>query len=78
MRPTQWEPSRKVTIRDLMRHTSGFTYGIFGNTPVDKLYRQQHILGNRDLTRDGGGNSERFRSYASQEPSGITAFLPMF
>ena len=31
---------RGMTVRDLMRHTSGLTYGIFGNTNVDKLYRK--------------------------------------
>ena len=43
------EPNREVTVWDLMRHTSGFTYGIFGNTPVDKMYRQKQVLGSRDL-----------------------------
>ena len=38
------EPKRKVTVRDLLRHTSGLTYGIFGDTPVDKMYRQKNIL----------------------------------
>ncbi|MEM9351698.1 MAG: serine hydrolase domain-containing protein [Planctomycetota bacterium] len=32
------------TVRDLLRHTAGLTYGIFGNTPVDKLYRKAGIL----------------------------------
>ncbi len=40
---------RKVTVRDLMRHTSGLTYGIFGNTPVDRMYKKQQILGSPDL-----------------------------
>jgi len=31
---------REMTIRDLMRHTSGLTYGVFGDTNVDKLYRK--------------------------------------
>jgi len=31
---------REMTVRDLMRHTSGLTYGVFGNTNVDKLYRK--------------------------------------
>ena len=35
---------RAVTIRDLMRHTAGLTYGVFGNSPVDKLYRQKKVL----------------------------------
>lgn len=31
-------PSRPVTIRDLLRHTSGLTYGVFSDTPVDRMY----------------------------------------
>ena len=27
-----------ITIQDLMRHTSGFTYGARGNTPIHKMY----------------------------------------
>ncbi len=38
------EPDRAMTVRDLLRHTSGLTYGIFGNTPVDKLYRKANVL----------------------------------
>lgn len=37
-------PKRAVTIRDLMRHTSGMTYGFFTDTPVDKLYRAADLL----------------------------------
>ena len=47
--PAYAEAKRKVTVRDLLRHTSGLTYGIFGDTPVDRMYRQQGILGNKDL-----------------------------
>lgn len=32
-------PARPILIRDLFTHTSGLTYGVFGNTPVDSLYR---------------------------------------
>jgi len=32
-----------ITIRDLMRHTSGFTYG-FIPTPIDKLYGENQVL----------------------------------
>jgi CubicO group peptidase (beta-lactamase class C family) len=35
---------RKMTVRDLLRHTSGLTYGFFGNTDVDKMYRAQGVL----------------------------------
>ena len=37
-------PKRAVTIRDLMRHTAGMTYGRFSNTPVDVEYRKARIL----------------------------------
>jgi len=47
--PAYAEAKRKVTVRDLLRHTSGLTYGIFGDTPVDRMYRQKGILGNKDL-----------------------------
>jgi CubicO group peptidase (beta-lactamase class C family) len=43
------EPKRKVTIRDIMRHSSGFTYGLFGNTRIDQMYRKANILGSRNL-----------------------------
>lgn len=32
------EPAKPIFIHDLMRHTSGLTYGSRGNTPVHKLY----------------------------------------
>ncbi|MEM7385278.1 MAG: serine hydrolase domain-containing protein, partial [Verrucomicrobiota bacterium] len=38
------EPKRKMTVRDLMRHTAGMTYGFFGDTPVDALYREKKVL----------------------------------
>ena len=34
---------RPVTIRDLMRHTSGFTYGMPNGTPVDRLYIKNRV-----------------------------------
>src|SRR6476619_4411482 len=38
--PLKLEPlKRPITIRDLLRHTSGITYGFFGETAVQKLYR---------------------------------------
>jgi CubicO group peptidase (beta-lactamase class C family) len=30
--------NRPMSIQDLLRHTSGLTYGFFGDTPVKKLY----------------------------------------
>ncbi|MGH6711994.1 MAG: serine hydrolase domain-containing protein [Bradyrhizobium sp.] len=37
--PLKLEPlKRPITIRDLLRHTSGITYGFFGESVVTKLY----------------------------------------
>jgi CubicO group peptidase (beta-lactamase class C family) len=35
---------REITIRDLLRHTSGYTYGMFDDSTVDELYRQKNVL----------------------------------
>jgi len=34
---------REPTIHDLLQHTAGFTYGIFGNTFVDKQYVEKQV-----------------------------------
>ncbi len=43
------DPVHPPTMRELMTHTAGFTYGFFGNTPVDKMYNEQKILGSNSL-----------------------------
>ena len=43
------EAKREITVRDLLRHTSGLTYGFFGNTPVDQAYRRQRVLGGQTI-----------------------------
>ncbi len=45
-------PVRQPTIRDLMTHTAGFTYGVFGNTEVDQTYRAAGILSNHPDLQD--------------------------
>ncbi len=47
--PERVAPKRPMTIQDLMRHTSGLTYGLFGNSPVDQMYRKADIFGSRSL-----------------------------
>jgi CubicO group peptidase (beta-lactamase class C family) len=40
-RESQAEPAkRQMTVRDLMRHTSGLSYGFVGNGPVEKRYKK--------------------------------------
>jgi CubicO group peptidase (beta-lactamase class C family) len=46
------EARREITIRDLMRHTSGLTYGAFGDAPVDKLYRAKRVLDPKSSLQD--------------------------
>ena len=41
---------RDMTIRDLLRHTSGLTYGFFGESRVDRMYVEAGLLG-------GSGNT---------------------
>jgi CubicO group peptidase (beta-lactamase class C family) len=35
---------REVTIRDLLRHTSGLTYGFWGDSLVDEMYIDKKVL----------------------------------
>ena len=37
-------PAHPPTMGELMSHTAGFTYGAFGNTPVDVMYRKNNPL----------------------------------
>jgi CubicO group peptidase (beta-lactamase class C family) len=37
------EARREMTVRDLMRHTSGLTYGMPNGTPLDRLYNENKI-----------------------------------
>ena len=43
-------PKRPMTVHDLLRHTSGLTYGIFGNSPVDELYKKSGIFTSKSLS----------------------------
>lgn len=45
LRPLQ----RPITIRDLLLHTSGITYGIYGDDPARKRYAQLRIFEDRDF-----------------------------
>jgi CubicO group peptidase (beta-lactamase class C family) len=42
--PVLDEPAHPPTMGELMSHTAGFTYGLFGNTPVDLIYRKNNPL----------------------------------
>ena len=42
--PILEKPAHPPTVGELMTHTAGFTYGVFGDTPVDKLYQKENPL----------------------------------
>jgi CubicO group peptidase (beta-lactamase class C family) len=44
------DPVHPPTMQELMTHTAGFTYGIFGKTSVDKMYVDQKVLHNGEDT----------------------------
>jgi CubicO group peptidase (beta-lactamase class C family) len=43
------DPVHPPTMRELMTHTAGFTYGFFGTSAVDKMYQDQHVLQSQSL-----------------------------
>ncbi len=42
--PVLEKPDHAPTMRELMTHTAGFTYGVFGDSPVDKRYQEKDVL----------------------------------
>lgn len=43
------DPDHAPTIAELMSHTAGFTYGFFGDTPVDRQIRDAKLFEAKDL-----------------------------
>ena len=43
------DPDHPPTMHELMSHTAGFTYGFFGNTPVDKMVRDAQVFAQPNL-----------------------------
>ena len=43
------DPVHAPTMAELMTHTAGFTYGIFGSTPVDQMVKDAHLFESKDL-----------------------------
>jgi CubicO group peptidase (beta-lactamase class C family) len=48
-KPVLEAPAHPPTVGELMSHTAGFTYGLFGASPVDKMYQQANLLGAASL-----------------------------
>jgi len=43
------DPIHPPTMGELMTHTAGFTYGVFGDGPVDKLYQSSGVMASKSL-----------------------------
>jgi CubicO group peptidase (beta-lactamase class C family) len=43
------DPIHPPTMAELMTHTAGLTYGVFGDTPVDKLYSSERVMQSKSL-----------------------------
>ena len=55
------DATHAITIRELMSHTAGLTYGIFGNSPIDQKYRiamfgEDHQFNFSNTTINADGN----------------------
>jgi CubicO group peptidase (beta-lactamase class C family) len=48
-KPVLKSPKRPATMRELMSHTAGFGYGLAGDDPVNKAFRDDRVLASRDL-----------------------------
>jgi CubicO group peptidase (beta-lactamase class C family) len=43
------DPLHPPTMQELMTHTAGFTYGVFGDGPVDKAYQAAGVMSSENL-----------------------------
>jgi CubicO group peptidase (beta-lactamase class C family) len=69
---------RPITIKDLLRHTSGLTYGFYGDSTVRKLYASAGLF---DGDFDNASFAERIAKLPLAEQPGtlwITAIRPIF
>ena len=77
---SSWHASplnRPITIEDLLRHTSGLTYGFYGDSAVRKLYANSDLFDGRFRQCANLPNaSPGCRSPNSRERCGITATRP--
>jgi CubicO group peptidase (beta-lactamase class C family) len=48
-KPVLAAPKKPATMRQLMSHTAGFGYGLSGSDPVNTAFRDDAVLGSKDL-----------------------------
>ena len=67
---------RPITIVDLLRHTSGITYGFYGDSAVRKLYADADCSTAISTTPNSPSGLRNCRSPSSPERAGTTATRP--
>ena len=67
---------RPITIEDLLRHTSGITYGFYGDSAVRKLYAQSDMFDGDFDNATSPSVSQDCRWPNSRERAGTTAIRP--
>ncbi len=73
------EAKKPITIQDLLRHTSGITYGCFGDLPWQRRPISTPMYTKATTTMPSSPNGSRsFRSHSSPAPPGTTAIRPTF
>ena len=48
-KPVLTSPKKPATMRQLMSHTAGFAYGLAGDDPANKAFRDERVLASQDL-----------------------------
>ncbi|HJZ72224.1 MAG TPA: serine hydrolase domain-containing protein [Vicinamibacterales bacterium] len=48
-KPVLTAPKKPATMRQLMSHTAGFGYGLSGDDPANKAFRDERVLGSQNL-----------------------------
>ena len=48
-KPVLTSPKKPATMRQLMSHTAGFAYGLSGDDPANKAFRDERVLASHDL-----------------------------
>jgi CubicO group peptidase (beta-lactamase class C family) len=67
---------RQISIQDLLRHTSGITYGFFGNSLVKKSYVDADVFGGDPTNEQFAEKIAKLPSTTSPERPGTTATPP--
>ena len=65
-----------ITVQHLLTHTSGLTYGFFGNSPVDRIYNESGIFANAQGLDELPPASPGCRCWLTPGRSGTTACRP--